>query len=35
LLLVDAKGSTELPRASKLSLARALVREVALRIGKV
>jgi phosphopantothenoylcysteine decarboxylase/phosphopantothenate--cysteine ligase len=35
LLLVDASGSTELPRASKLSLARALVREVALRIGKV
>jgi phosphopantothenoylcysteine decarboxylase/phosphopantothenate--cysteine ligase len=35
LLLVDASGSTELPRASKLSLARTLVREVALRIGKV
>jgi phosphopantothenoylcysteine decarboxylase/phosphopantothenate--cysteine ligase len=35
LLLVDAKGTMQLPRASKLSLARALVREVALRIAKV
>ena len=35
LLLVDASGSTELPRASKLSLARALMREVASRIAKV
>ena len=35
LLLVDASGITELPRASKLSLARALVREVAIRIAKV
>ena len=35
LLLVDASGITELPRASKLSLARALLREVAIRIAKV
>ena len=35
LLMVDASGSTELPRASKLSLARALVREIAVRIVKV
>jgi phosphopantothenoylcysteine decarboxylase/phosphopantothenate--cysteine ligase len=33
LLLVDAKGSTALPRASKLSLARQLVREIAVRMG--
>ena len=32
LLLVDARGSTELPRASKLSLARRLVREIAGRM---
>ena len=32
LLLVDAQGSTELPRASKLSLARHLVREIAARM---
>ena len=32
LLLVDAQGSTELPRASKLSLARRLVREIAARM---
>jgi len=31
LLLVDANGSTELPRASKLSLARTLIKEIALR----
>lgn len=31
LLLVDAHGSTELPRADKLSLARQLVREIARR----
>lgn len=35
LLLIDANGSTALPRASKLALARALVREVASRIAKV
>jgi phosphopantothenoylcysteine decarboxylase/phosphopantothenate--cysteine ligase len=33
LLLVDAKGSLELPRASKLSLARRLVREIAGRMA--
>jgi phosphopantothenoylcysteine decarboxylase/phosphopantothenate--cysteine ligase len=32
LLLIDAQGSTELPRASKLSLARRLVREIAARM---
>ena len=32
LLLIDAQGGTELPRASKLSLARRLVREIADRI---
>ena len=32
LLLIDAEGSTELPRASKLSLARRLVREIAGRM---
>ena len=32
LLLVDAHGSIELPRASKLLLARCLVREIAARI---
>jgi phosphopantothenoylcysteine decarboxylase / phosphopantothenate---cysteine ligase len=31
LLLVDAHGTTELPRASKLSLARQLVKEIASR----
>ncbi len=31
LLLVDAYGSTEMPRASKLSLARQLVKEIAIR----
>ena len=31
LLLVDAHGNTELPRASKLSLARQLVKEIATR----
>ena len=35
LLLVDARGITELPRASKLSLARTLVREIASRIAEV
>ncbi|QKO22261.1 bifunctional phosphopantothenoylcysteine decarboxylase/phosphopantothenate--cysteine ligase CoaBC [Rhodoferax sp. BAB1] len=34
LLLVDANGSTELPRADKLSLARQLVAEIARRLGK-
>lgn len=33
LLLVDAQGSTALPRASKLLLARQLVREVATRMA--
>jgi len=33
LLLVDAKGSTALPRASKLSLARRLVEEIAARMA--
>src|SRR5690606_429989 len=33
LLLVDAQGATELPRADKLSLARALVAEIARRLG--
>jgi phosphopantothenoylcysteine decarboxylase/phosphopantothenate--cysteine ligase len=33
LLLIDAKGSLELPRASKLSLARRLVREIAGRMA--
>ena len=32
LLLVDAEGTRELPRASKLSLARELVREIARRL---
>ncbi|WP_405041570.1 bifunctional phosphopantothenoylcysteine decarboxylase/phosphopantothenate--cysteine ligase CoaBC [Polaromonas sp.] len=35
LLLVDANGSAELPRASKLSLARQLVLEIANRIAAV
>ncbi len=33
LLLIDGQGSTELPRASKLSLARRLVREIAVRMA--
>ena len=33
LLLVDAQGSLELPRASKLSLARRLVQEIAARMA--
>lgn len=33
LLLVDAQGCTELPRADKLSLARQLVAEIARRLG--
>ncbi|WP_431097119.1 bifunctional phosphopantothenoylcysteine decarboxylase/phosphopantothenate--cysteine ligase CoaBC [Polaromonas aquatica] len=33
LLLVDARGRTELPKASKLSLARRLVQEIASRIA--
>ena len=33
LLLIDAQGATELPRASKLSLARQLVGEIAGRIS--
>jgi phosphopantothenoylcysteine decarboxylase / phosphopantothenate---cysteine ligase len=34
LLLVDAKGSTDLPKASKLVLARQLVAEIASRLPK-
>ena len=34
LLLVDSQGSTEMPRASKLMLARQLVKEIASRIHK-
>ena len=34
LLLVDAQGCTELPRASKLSLARRLVQELGRRLSK-
>ncbi|MDP1656695.1 MAG: bifunctional phosphopantothenoylcysteine decarboxylase/phosphopantothenate--cysteine ligase CoaBC [Hylemonella sp.] len=34
LLLVDAQGATELPRADKLSLARQLVAEIARRLGQ-
>jgi len=34
LLLVDAQGATELPRASKLALARQLVREIAGRMAQ-
>ena len=34
LLLVDSQGSTEMPRASKLALARQLVKEIANRIPK-
>ncbi len=33
LLLVDAQGSTEVPRADKLSVARQLVTEIARRLG--
>ncbi|OGA97735.1 MAG: phosphopantothenate synthase [Burkholderiales bacterium RIFCSPHIGHO2_12_FULL_61_11] len=33
LLLVDEQGTTELARASKLSLARRLVQEIAIRMG--
>ncbi len=33
LLLIDAEGATQLPRASKLSLARRLVREIADRMA--
>jgi phosphopantothenoylcysteine decarboxylase/phosphopantothenate--cysteine ligase len=33
LLLVDAKGATELPRAAKLTLARQLVSEIARRLN--
>ena len=32
LLLIDEQGSTELPRASKLTLARQLVVEIARRL---
>ena len=35
LLLVDAQGSIALPRASKLLLARRLVREIAARMKAV
>jgi phosphopantothenoylcysteine decarboxylase/phosphopantothenate--cysteine ligase len=34
LVLVDAKGTTEVPRASKLELARGLVAEIARRLPK-
>ena len=34
LLLVDSQGSTEMPRASKLALARQLVKEIVNRIPK-
>jgi phosphopantothenoylcysteine decarboxylase/phosphopantothenate--cysteine ligase len=34
LLLVDAQGTTELPRAAKLVLARQLVAEIARRLGQ-
>lgn len=34
LLLVDAQGATELPRADKLALARQLVTEIARRLGQ-
>ena len=34
LLLIDAQGSVELPRASKLALARQLVREIACRMSE-
>lgn len=33
LLLIDGQGATQLPRASKLSLARRLVREIAARMA--
>ena len=33
LLLIDGQGATQLPRASKLSLARRLIQEIALRRG--
>jgi len=35
LLLVDAQGTRELPRASKLSLARELIAEIAQRAGAI
>ena len=34
LLLVDSQGALEMPRASKLTLARQLVKEIASRIAK-
>jgi len=34
LLLVDSQGATDMPRASKLTLARQLVKEIATRINK-
>ena len=34
LLLVDASGARELPRASKLTLARQLIAEIATRLGR-
>jgi len=34
LLLVDASGARELPRASKLALARQLIAEIATRLGR-
>jgi phosphopantothenoylcysteine decarboxylase/phosphopantothenate--cysteine ligase len=34
LILVDSQGATDMPRASKLTLARQLVKEIATRINK-
>ena len=34
LLLIDSQGVLELPRASKLALARQLVKEIASRLNK-
>jgi phosphopantothenoylcysteine decarboxylase/phosphopantothenate--cysteine ligase len=34
LVLVDDAGETEMPRADKLTLARALVAEIATRLGR-
>jgi phosphopantothenoylcysteine decarboxylase/phosphopantothenate--cysteine ligase len=33
LLLVDEQGEREMPHADKVSLARGLVREIAVRLG--
>ena len=35
LLLVDSRGATEMPRASKLTLARQLIKEIASRLKKI